>query len=68
MPAGNKAFVPGWTINEFPAFANTRTLVVMPRDTLRKKNILKIPNLLSHLPYPIVSIVIPHGVEGLKKK
>jgi hypothetical protein len=25
----NWAFVPGWTFNEFPAFANTRTLAAM---------------------------------------
>ena len=32
-----RAFVPGWTINEFPAFANTRTLAAILDDTLQRE-------------------------------
>lgn len=32
----NWAFVPSWTINEFPAFANTRTLAVIVTDDCTK--------------------------------
>lgn len=45
------AFVPGWTINEFPAFANTRTLAVIVERTVKhranRKMIENLPNYIT---------------------